>query len=137
MYISLNMLEPMDEVISVTGTPVRGAGWYGPTYGLHTVVIQVQNFQGRISIQAALTADPIDSDWFSVLPGNVAYIQYPQRNYIVGTPETGESSNYGFSFFSNVVWLRAIVDRSYLIPTFAYPACIGAYGLVNYILLNY
>lgn len=131
------MLRPMNEEITITGEPVRAAGWYGHTNGLHTVSISVQNFIGRISVQAAVTTVPSDSDWFSMLPEGVAFIQYPQNGYVVMSPATGQTSTYGFSFTSNIVWMRAIMDRSYFLPATATPQYVGTFGLVDHILLRY
>jgi hypothetical protein len=135
--ITLNLLDPMDEVISVTGDATRGAGWYGHTSGLHTVAIRVLNFQGRVSVQASIATAPTDSDWFSVLPDGVPYIQYPQPGYIVQAPNQGETSVFGFNFSTNAVWVRALVDRSYLIPSTYTPLQIMQYGVVDYVTLSY
>jgi hypothetical protein len=138
MINSLNLIDRMDEVINVIGNPVKGAGWYGPTTGIHTVAISVQNFRGRISIQASIVNTPSsDSDWFSVLPGNVDYIEHPQNSFVVKQPKTGETSTFGFTFISNVIWVRALVMRDYIIPVYSKPSYIGTFGLVNSILLNY
>lgn len=135
--ITLNLLAPMGEVISVTGDPMRGAGWYGHTTGLHTVAIRVLNFQGRVSVQASIATVPTDSDWFSVLPDAVAYIQYPQSGYVIQSPSQGETSTFGFNFSTNAVWVRAIVDRAYLIPSTSTPMQIMPYGTVDYVTLSY
>lgn len=135
--VTLNLLEPMVEVIDVTGLPQRGAGWYGHTTGLHTVAIRVLNFQGRVSVQATVATTPGDSDWFSVLPDAVPYIQYPQMGYVVQSPSTGETSIYGFNFSVNAVWVRALVTRDYLIPSLFTPLQLMAYGSVDYVTLCY
>ena len=85
MNVSMNLMPPLATygVISVTTDPVRGAGWYGPTTGLHTVVIQVQNFQGRLTIEAAIATDPGDDDWFNVMPEAAPYWQYPTFDYLL------------------------------------------------------
>lgn len=137
MRESLNLLAPMGEVISVTGDPVRGAGWYGPNTGLHSVAIRVLNFQGRVSVQATLAAAPGDSDWFSVLPGAAPYLQYPRPGILVTLPSSGETSNFGFNFTSNVVWVRALVDRSYMAYPTQTPLQFSYLGIVDCILLNY
>ena len=137
MDISLNLIPPMGEVITLTGDAVRGAGWYGHTTGLHTVAIRVTNFQGRISVQAAIATTPEESDWYSVLPEGAPYIQYPHQGYIIPPPNSGETSTLGFNFTTNAVWLRAIVDRAYLIPNLATPCQISGYGTVAYVLVNY
>jgi hypothetical protein len=136
MQNSLNLLEPMGEVISVTGQPIRAAGWYGPTTGFHTSSIRVLNFQGRISVQASLALTPGDNDWFSVLPEGVAYWQYPRPGFVVQIPNTGETSNVGFNFTCNAIWVRAIVDRSYFASNQS-PWMLQYIGVVDCILLNY
>lgn len=50
----------------------------------------------------------------------------------------GESSTLTFNFQTNAVWVRSVINRSYLIPpmtTSIYE--MSTFGLVNYILLNY
>ena len=137
MDTSLHLLPPLAEVINTVGDPVRGAGWYGHTTGLHTVAIRVANFQGRISVQAAIATTPGDSDWYSVIPEGASYIQYPHMGYVIPPNQCGETSLINFNFSTNAVWLRASVDRSYLIPSFDTPLQIADYGTINYILVNY
>ena len=137
MDTSLNLLPPLGEVINLVGDQVRGAGWYGHTTGLHTVAIRVSNFQGRIVVQATIATEPGDADWYSVLPDSAPYIQYPHNGYIIPCGQSGETSLIGFNFTSNAVWLRASVERSYLIPNLDTPCQISNYGTVNYILVNY
>ena len=126
----------MGEVVSVIGTPVRGAGWYGPTGGLHSVSIRVLNFQGRISLQASVVPIPTDADWFSVLPDAAAYWQYPRPGFVAQGPCSGETSNVGFNFGVNAIWVRATVDRSYF-ATGETPPMLQYVGVVDSILLNY
>lgn len=137
MDTSLHLLPPLGETINLQGDPLRGAGWYGHTNGLHTVAIRVTNFQGRIIVQASIVTDPTDDDWFSVLPDAVPYLQYPQRGYVPVLNHPGETSTIGFNITTNAVWLRASVDRDYLIPSLATPQQIMAYGTVDYVLVNY
>jgi hypothetical protein len=137
MRSSLNLLSPMGEAVNLTGDPVRGAGWYGPNTGLHSVAIRVLNFQGRISVQASLAASPSELDWFSVLPNNVLYWQYPTAGYILKPSQGGETSNIGFNFTCNVIWVRAIVDRTYFTAITETPIQASLLGTVDSILLNY
>jgi hypothetical protein len=137
MRRSLNLLDPMGEVISVVGHPVPAAGWYGPNTGLHSVSIRALNFQGRVSVQASLALTPLDTDWFSVLPDEVAYWQYPRLGYIVQTPNTGETSNIGFNFTCNAIWVRATVDRSYFLYPSEAPTMLQYVGVIDCILINY
>jgi hypothetical protein len=137
MFTTQNLLPVMGETINVTGSPVAASGFYGSTNGLHTISIAVSNFTGRVSIQASLVTAPGDADWFTVLPADVPYIQYPQRGYVVGPPQTGETSTYTFDFTANVMWVRALVVRSYVIPALATPMFIGTFGLVDSIKMTF
>lgn len=150
MDVSLNLLSAspddtllpdesigLDETISFTAPPVRGAGWYGRTSGLHTVAISVQNFTGRIAVEASIATTPGDADWYSVLPGGVPYIQYPRPGTVILQNMTGETSLFGFNFVTNAVWLRASLDRSYIFPNFIYPFQLLNYGRINYVMVNY
>ncbi len=137
MYTRLNLLRPMTEQIDIYGDPVRGSGWYGLTTGVHCVSISVQNFTGRVSIQASLTAAPTATDWFTVMPGNVQYIQYPQPGYVIQQPATGQTSTYEFTFTANAVWVRAVITRSYFLSPYSSPKYIGTFGLVEYAMLSY
>lgn len=137
METSLHLLPPLGEDISLLGTKVPGAGWYGHTTGLHTVAIRVSNFRGRISVQAAIAADPGDADWYSVLPDAADYIQFPRRSYLMPPNNTGETSVTSFNFVTNAVWLRASVDRRYLLSQYSTPLDAMQYGTVNYIMVNY
>lgn len=135
MRTSVNLLDGLiGDSATVIGTPVRGAGWYGPNSGLHSVSVRVLNFVGRVSIQATLATLPLGIDWFSVMPEAEAYWQYPRARYL-GTMPGGETSTLGFNFLCNAVWVRAVVDRSYLGLSSAQPAI--NMGTVDRILLNY
>jgi hypothetical protein len=134
MYQSINLLPPLTESLSVVGTPIKGAGWSGQTRGLHTFMVRASNFQGRLGVQATLASLPLAADWFSVLPDAAPYWQYPQQPYIA-TVNPGETSTLGFNYYGNVLWLRAVVDRDYLLAS-PLPCQIGGLGLVE-ILVNF
>jgi len=137
MNTSLHLIPPLGEVITLIGDKIRGGGWYGHTSGLHSVAIRVLNFRGRIKVYASIATQPADEDWYSVLPDNAAYIEYPHPDYIIPINRQGETSTIGFNFTTNAVWLRAVVDRDYLIPSMYTPLQIMPYGTVSYILVNY
>ena len=141
MDISLHMLPPLGETINLSGAPVRGAAWYGHTNGLHSVAIRVSNFQGRIKVQASIAITPSDDDWYSVLPNNAEFWQYPHRDYVVPPNARGETSTLGFNFTTAAVWVRAAVERDYLIFDNNAPMQVALrlleMGTVHYVLVNY
>jgi hypothetical protein len=127
---SLDLLPPMRPLISIIGEPVRAAGWYGPTRGLHTVSVRAVNFVGLLFVEATLSPDPSTDEWFSVLP-DAPVMRFPRS----GT--SGETVCLGFSFRSNCLWLRARMDRSAIIPPNATEAQIARYGILDTVRLNY
>ncbi len=90
--------------MSYTSDPVKGDGYYGFADGLHTCSVHVQNFTGRIWMEATLVDEPTDADWFPLqLTSSTMYAEYNE-----------ETKTEGFSFTGNFVYLRARVDRSYI-----------------------
>lgn len=108
--------------LNFTGDAIRGDGYYGFSDGLHTVQVSLNNFTGRIIVQGSLAAQPSATDWFDIkLDGNTPYVQF-----------TNSSATTAYTFQGNIVFLRALVDRSYITPT---PA-LNTVGTIDQILLN-
>lgn len=106
--------------VNIVGEQVKAAGYYGSSNGKHTVAIYNKNFTGRLSIQATLALEPSDNDWFAVSLGGDLEVEY-----------TDQDSITTFNFTGNYVWLRAVVDRSYL------PAPEDPHGSIDKIYLNF
>lgn len=103
--------------IDAVGCPIRAAGWYGYTSGVHTVSIQISNYTGRIYVEGTLSNNPNQTtDWFPIkLDGENDYLQYPQSNFRTNSVYTGDSGVYGYTFKSNILYIRARMFRSYFI----------------------
>ena len=52
--------------MSYTGDKARGDGFYGYADGLHTISFHVNNFTGRIYLEATLMENPTELDWFEI-----------------------------------------------------------------------
>jgi hypothetical protein len=92
--------------MSYTGDKFRGDGYYGYNDGLHTLSVQVSNFIGRIYVQASIVENPTSTDWFDIdLTLTQPYLEY--------TTQTSETK--GVTITGNFVWLRGVVDRSYMV----------------------
>lgn len=101
--------------MSYTGDKARGDGFYGYSDGLHTVSFHVNNFTGRIWLQATLLEDPTDDDWFNIaLATSTEYLQL-----------NASSTTQGATFTGNFVYIRAVVDRSYLVDQEYNPSTHG------------
>ena len=131
---SVTLLDSTTTEINVTGGKQKGAG-YSNTIGCnHTVSITVDNFIGRIFIEGSLSTDPVEADWFPIPLSGQDYIQFPiDRNAPTGSGG-GDTSTLAYSFSGNYIWLRARVNRDYLVP---FPQGPGLVGSVKQILLNY
>jgi len=91
--------------MSYTGDKSRGDGFYGYSDGLHTVSFHVNDFTGRIWLQATLLDSPTEADWFNIaLSTSTEYLQLDSSSITQGATFTG-----------NFVYIRAKVDRTYLV----------------------
>lgn len=129
------MMGNTQEIANLTGEVVKADGWYGHVTGLHTIVVQVVNFTGRIHIEASLELNPTEADWFPVkLTDTTSYLQYPLDPFRpTGDYDSGgDSSTVGISIKINALWLRARLDRSYLSPVLYQfdPAALAGIGNV-------
>jgi hypothetical protein len=80
---------------------VEGDGYYGSSYGLHTVAVTASDdFVGTATIQASLATFPTESDWFNVNSATVTYTVLNDRN--TATVDC-------FNFIGNFVWIRGVV----------------------------
>lgn len=122
---------------NVTGDAVRADAWFGFKDGIHTVTFHLENFTGRIFIEASLESDPQESDWFAIfLNGSKPYIQYPLDS-LNPTGIDGDTFVDAFTFQGNFLWLRARIDRTYFVPAPTTDAEKSLLGSVRKILLNH
>lgn len=82
-----------------TTDPVKGAGYYNYTDGLHTVSYSLSNFVGVIEFQATLLYEPTEADWFDIADSAVGD----------GVESLTESTFK--NFFGNFVWIRARITN--------------------------
>jgi hypothetical protein len=124
--------------LNVTGPETRADAWYGLKDGLHTVTFHLENFTGRIFIEASLETIPASTDWFSVyLNGAKDYMQYPIDPLAPISGSSGDTFVDAYTFQGNFLWLRARVDRSYYVPAPATDDEKSALGSVKKVLLNH
>lgn len=106
-----------DGVKDVTGPSVPGDGYYNRSDGIHTVQWTVSEFVGKIKLQAALSKNPTETDWFDISFGSVTEFSVDttgkvstiSNKFISYTePTTG---SFVFNFIGNYVWIRANVSE--------------------------
>jgi hypothetical protein len=101
--------------LSYVGAPAKGDGYYGFSDGLHTVSFHAKNMVGRVWLEATLLENPTEADWFVIEIGDTT--PYFEFDHVTETK--------GVTFMGNFVFLRASVDRSYLVSTEYDPAVHG------------
>lgn len=122
--------------LSYIGDKVKADGYYDQTDGLHTVSASLTNFVGRIHIEASLATDPSEADWFPIyLTSGNSFRQYPVDATPSGDNGKGDTTVEAWTFRANILWLRARVDRSAVLPV-PTDYDVSLYGKVNKILLN-
>jgi hypothetical protein len=132
---SLTLLPHTGNQLNITGIKQKGAGYTNFGGAAHTVQISVNNFVGRIFIEASLATEPEESDWFAVsLESDLPFIQYPRDPARPSGLSQGDTSTLAWDFVGNYVWVRARLDRTYLTPQ---PQDVNLVGSVSHILLNY
>jgi hypothetical protein len=80
-----------------SGDRQQAANYYGGFGGLQTIAYYLNEFQGRIKIEATLDSDPVtDAAWFKV-------------NEFDST-STATTNNFSVNITGNFTWIRANVE---------------------------
>lgn len=82
-----------------TFTPkFKGAGYHRLHSGLHTMQFDLDQFEGRIKVQATLILYPGESDWVD--------IEYQSGSQIEAIDSTPLTSSFIRNILGNWVWIR-------------------------------
>ena len=79
----------------------RGDGFYNRADGFHTVQYVYTDFVGKIKIQATLSIDPQEKDWFSLSETELVVLLSSQEV---------EPKSVAKNFTGNYVWVRAVIE---------------------------
>lgn len=134
---SFQLLGNTSGELNVVGPAVKGDGFYGFSDGLHTISAKLDDFVGRLYIEATLELHPTEDDWFPImLSSNNPYIEYPiNPNMPTGTH--GDTGVDSFVIEGNFVFVRARIDKNYVVPTPITPEDIANLGSITQILMNF
>ena len=99
---------------TLVGEKVKGDAYFGQTDGLHTIVVDLNDFIGKVVIQGSLESTPGDNDWFDIqlsdgdfqvdVSGKVTRSSVESLVYT-----SAETSSKPYNATGNFVWLRANV----------------------------
>lgn len=123
--------------LNLTGPAVKADGFYGFSDGIHTISAKLDNFTGRLYIEATLELHPCESDWFPIMLSSMnPYMEYPMNpNMPSGTQ--GDTVLDSFVIQGNFVFVRARIDRDYVVPVPVTPDDLALLGSVSQILMNF
>ena len=65
---SVNILSSTGDNMNATSEQVRYDSWYGYTDGFGTLMTTYDGFVGKFVIEATLSLEPTEADWFGVIP---------------------------------------------------------------------
>ncbi len=134
---SVEMLGDTAIALEAVGEKIRADGFFGQKDGLHSVAWSLEDFTGRIFLEASLETDPEENDWFSIfLDGSKSFIEYP---LIPASPsgKRGDTSVDAFTFQGNFLWLRVKMDKQYVRPVATTDAEKSLLGSIKKVLLNH
>ena len=135
--ISVQMLGDTLAELNVTGDKIKADSFFGMKDGLHQVSWSLEDFTGRIFLEATLESDPQEGDWFSIfLDGSNAFIEYPLIP-LSPTGSNGDTMVDSFTFLGNFLYVRVRMDRSFVRPVPSTEAEIAELGSIKKVLLNH
>ena len=110
---SVLLLGDTSNNLNMTGENVRADAWYGSQSGLHTITVHLENFTGRVYLEATLELEPEENDWFPVHLGEgTPYVEYPRIPLSPTSGIAGDTGVEGFTFEGNFLFLRAKFRKS-------------------------
>jgi hypothetical protein len=103
-YHNQSTFNPPYNVLTFPSNKEKGCGYYGISSGLHTVTYKTtQDYVGTVTMQATLSSNPVETDWFPVKDTAKTYL-YNQN--------LQTTSTVALTFVGNFTWVRANVNIS-------------------------
>lgn len=123
--------------LNLTGPAVKADGFYSFSDGIHTISAKLDNFTGRLFIEATLNLHPTENDWFPIMLSSMhPYMEYP-ANPQMPTGSRGDTVMDSFVIQGNFVFVRARINRDYVVPQPVTPDDLALLGSVSQILMNF
>jgi len=130
---SINMMSTTGTTMNLYSTTVKGDNYYGYSDGLHTVQVIYDQFVGRIHIQASLSLEPTDSDWFDILPTTTAGTEFNSEGYVQFNSNEPGNLSEAYTFTGNFTYIRVDMDREHVGDGETYDS---SYGQISRVVLS-
>jgi hypothetical protein len=99
---------------------VKADSYYGYVDGHHTIQLVYNNYIGRLKIQASLSLNPAETDWFDIqdttVYGSVTdqTTGYNPAGYIQFNANDPANGSQAYSVTGNFAYIRVKMDRSHI-----------------------
>jgi len=127
-------------IMNATGTEmnkysdeVKGDSYYGYTDGIHTIQVIYSQFVGRLRIQASLSLEPTESEWFDLVPSTTAGRRFNDLGYVQFNADNPADGSEAYTFQGNIAWVRVYMDREHVGDGSTYD---NSYGQINSVILS-
>lgn len=106
--------------MNMTGMNVKADSYYGYVDGHHTIQLVYSNFVGRLRIQASLSLNPAETDWFDLQDTTVfgsvtdQSTGYNPAGYIQFNANDPANGSQAYSVTGNFAYIRVQMDRSHI-----------------------
>lgn len=99
---------------NVIGDKIRTGSFYGRSNGVHTVSVTIFNFIGEFKLQATLSLNPTDEDWFDIQLLTKYNQDGPGVKFPLEPDVNGDTGTHAFTFVGQFTYVRAVMNREYL-----------------------
>ena len=106
--------------MNMTGMNVKADSYYGYVDGHHTIQLVYNNYIGRLKIQASLSLNPAETDWFDLqettVYGSVTdqTTGYNPAGYIQFNANDPANGSQAYSVTGNFAYIRVNMDRAHV-----------------------
>jgi len=132
---SITLMSSSSDQMHLTSTAAKADSYYGYTDGLQTIQVIYSNFEGRVRIQATLSLEPTENDWFNLVPITIAGTAFHPNGYVEfgeGEDEVANGSE-AYTVQGNFAFLRVVMDRAEVGDGETYDA---SYGQIMQVLMS-
>jgi hypothetical protein len=131
---SVNILGSTGTTMNQSSNNVKGDSFYGYSDGWHTIQVVYNQYIGRLHVEATLSTDPAETDWFGIKPSvtngtefsaGLSFVQFNSND-----PGKGAEA---YTFRGNFTYLRVRMDRAHVGDGTTYDT---SYGSISKVILS-
>lgn len=130
---SVQVLSNTGDEMNKISDSIKGDSYYGYTDGLHTVMVTYNQFVGRFRIQATLSLEPTDADWFDVIPEYTNGRMFNPKGFVQFNSNDPGLGTEAYSVRGNFTFIRCYMDRRHVADGVTYDPF---YGFIDRVILS-